>query len=165
MSRFALERLDASHDRKGFRSGLESIDRYLKETARGHTEKGIALTRVLIDADATAPKPILGFFTLTPCLVETEGWPAVPKGLPRNPVGAILLGRLGVDERRHGQGIGSRLLALARAISFDSIQAVGGIGMIVDPAHDELIPFYEKHGFIRISGKTLRLFLPTPSLV
>ena len=164
MSSFALELLDATHDRKAFVSGLPSVDAYLKETARGHTEKGVSLTRVLVKAEARAPKPILGYFTLTPCLVEAAGWPEVPKGLPRNPVGAVLLGRLGVAISAQGAGIGSRLLALARRIASDSLGGTGGIGMVVDAATEDLIPFYEKFGFHRVSPESLRLFLPTRSL-
>ena len=47
MSSYALEILAECHDRAGFTSGLESVDRYLQETARGHLEKGISVTRVL----------------------------------------------------------------------------------------------------------------------
>lgn len=165
MSRFALELLDGSHDRKSFDSGLETIDRYLKETARGHTEKGVSLTRVLVPAEAGAPKPILGYFTLTPCMVEAAGWPEVPKGLPRNPVGAVLLGRLGVAATAQGGGIGSRLLALARRIAADSLGGTGGIGLVVDAATVELVAFYEKFGFRRVAPGSRRLFLPARSLV
>jgi GNAT superfamily N-acetyltransferase len=164
MSRFVLELLDASHDRKRFASGMESIDRYLRETARGHTDKGVSLTRVLVSADAALPKPVLGYFTLAPCMVEAAGWPEVPKGLPRNPVGAILLGRLGVAETMQGKGIGSRLLALARRIAFDSLTATGGIGLVVDAATDDLVAFYERFGFRKISPDGRRLFLPSRSL-
>ena len=165
MSRYVLELLDSTHDRRSFASGLASVDSYLKETARGHTEKGISLTRVLIHAGAEAPKPILGYFTLTPCMVEASGWPTVPKGLPRNPVGAVLLGRLAVDISMQNQGIASRLLALARSISASSLRATGGIGMVVDAASAEVVGFYERFGFRRISTQSLRLFLPTGSLV
>ena len=165
MSRFALELLDAFHDRRNFESGLESIDRYLRETARGHTDKGVSLTRVLVPADAATPKPILGYFTLTPCMVEAAGWPEVPKALPRNPVGAVLLGRLGVATGMQGAGIGSRLLSLARRISHDSLTSTGGIGLVVDAATEHLAVFYERYGFVRISPNSLRLFLPVRSLV
>lgn len=165
MSRFALELLDVTHDRKSFASGLPSVDAYLRETARSHTEKGVSLTRVLVHADAKSPKPILGYFTLAPCLVEAAGWPDVPKGLPRNPVGAVLLGRLAVDSSMHGQGVATRLLSLARRIASDSLGATGGIGMVVDAATEELIGFYEKFGFCRVSTESKRLFLPTRSLV
>lgn len=165
MSRFALELLNASHDRKTFESGLKSIDRYLRETARSHTEKGVSLTRVLVHADAAPPKPVLGYFTLTPCMVEAAGWPEVPKGMPRNPVGAVLLGRLAVAAGMQGAGIGSRLLALARRISHNSLTSTGGIGMVVDAATDDLVTFYERYGFVRISPISQRLFLPVRSLV
>ncbi len=165
MSRFVLELLDASHDRPGFDSGLESIDGYLRTTARSHTEKGVSLTRVIVDANATPPKPILGYFTLTPCMVQADGWPQVPKHLPRNPVGAVLLGRMGVSQSMQNSGLGSRLLSLARRITFDSITATGGIGLVVDAASPDLVPFYEKFGFHMVSPNSLRLFLPTRSLV
>jgi ribosomal protein S18 acetylase RimI-like enzyme len=165
MSPFALELLDATHDRKSFVSGQPSLDAYLRETARSHTEKGVSLTRVLVHAEASAPKPILGYFTLTPCMVEAAGWPDVPKGLPRNPVGAVLLGRLAVDASMHAQGIATRMLALARRIASDSLGATGGIGMVVDAATEDLFGFYEKFGFRKISGDSRRLFLPTRSLV
>ena len=118
MSRFVLELLYGSHDRKSFVSGLDSIDLYLRQTARSHTDKGVSLTRVLVGTEAKPPKSIHGYFTLGPCMVEAAGWPEVPEQLPRNPVGAILLGRLGVAESMQGSGIGSRLLALARRIAF-----------------------------------------------
>lgn len=165
MSTYVLELLDRSHDRKHFHSGLEGIDRYLQETARGHTEKAISLTRVLVSARAEAPKPILGYFTLAPLLVEAHGWPEVPRGLPKNPVGAILLGRMGVDEKFQGQGIATRMLALARRIAHQSLTGTGGIGMVVDAAHEDLLPFYRKFGFQPISVDSLRLFLPRASLV
>ncbi len=165
MSRFVLELLDGSHDRKAFELGLETIDQYLKETARGHTDKGVSLTRVLVAAEAAPPKQILGYFTLAPCMVEATGWPKVPKGLPRNPVGAVLLGRLGVAKSAQGVGIGSRMLALARRIAADSLAGTGGIGVVVDAASPDLIAFYEKFGFRRIGPGSRRLFLPTRSLV
>jgi len=79
-------------------------------------------------------------------------------------VGAILLGRLGVAETMQGNGIGSRLLALERHFAFDSLTATGGIGLVVDAATDDLVAFYERFGFRKISPDGLRLFLPPRSL-
>jgi len=151
MSRFALERLDASHDRKQFQSGLESVDRYLRETAHSHTEKNIIITRVLVPSESSPPKPVLGYFTLAPCLVEAAAWPGPPEGLPRDPVGAILLGRLAVAESHRARATGLVSSRSARSISYHSIAAAGGIGLIVDAANEDLISFYEHYGFIRIS--------------
>ena len=166
MSKYALELLDRTHDRKSFTCGLESIDRYLQQTARHHTESGVSLTRVLVEAKAEPPKPILGYFTLTPITVSASTWPEAPKRLPSQPVGAVLLGRLGVSESYQRLGLSARLLALARRLSFDSLKAAGGIGLVVDASDETLIPFYKKHGFrATSSAQPLRLFLPTSSLV
>jgi hypothetical protein len=70
MLSYALELLTEIHDRAGFYSGLESVDRYLWETARSHLAKGDSVTRVLVGADALPLKQILGYFTLSTILVE-----------------------------------------------------------------------------------------------
>lgn len=161
MSKYVLEKLGKEHDRKRFISGLDSIDRYLKETARGHTDKGVSVTRVLTKEEATPPKPILGFFTLSQISVEARTWQAT-KGLPRSPVPAVLLGRMGVDQSEQGKGISRILVATACQLALDAIDACGGIGMVVDAANEDLIGFYEKFGFVRVDGR--RLFLPGDSL-
>lgn len=161
MSKYVLERLGKEHDRKSFTSGLESIDRYLKETARGHADKGLSVTRVLTAEDATPPKAIIGFFTLSQISVEARAWDGT-RGLPHSPVPAVLLGRMGVDVSEQGRGLSRMLVAAACQLALDAIDACGGIGLVVDAASESLIGFYEKFGFIRADG--LRLFLPGDSL-
>lgn len=161
MSKYALERISRDHDRKRFVSGLDSIDRYLKETARRHTEKGVSVTRILIARTAKAPKPILGFFTLSQISVEARSWDGT-KGLPSSPVPAVLLGRMGVAGQEQGKGISGMLVATASQLALDAIDACGGIGMVVDAASEDLVGFYKMFGFVQVDG--LRLFLPANSL-
>ena len=164
MSGFDLEMLSGAHERQGFHSGRESLDRYLQDTAKGHLKKGVSVTRVLVDRGSKEPKPILGYFTLTTVVAEAKEWPGVVKGLPRMPVPVVLLGRLAVSETAQGKGIGSLLLAAAREIASASLAGTGGIGLAVDAADEEVVRFYEKFGFRRVSGGSLRLFLPAASL-
>jgi hypothetical protein len=70
MSEFDLELLSEAHDRKGFRCGSESLDRYLCETAKGHLAKGVSITRVLVERMDGKPRPILGYLTLTRTLAK-----------------------------------------------------------------------------------------------
>ena len=161
MSRYVLEKLSKEHDRKSFVSGLESVDRYFKETARGHTEKGVSVTRVLTPLEASPPKSILGFVTLSQISVEARAWDGT-RGLPNSPVPAVLLGRMGVAESEQGKGLSRMLVASARQLAFDAINACGGIGMVVDAANEDLISFYERFGFVQV--EELRLFLPAESL-
>lgn len=164
MSSYVLELLDASHDRAGFLSGLDSVDRYLRETARGHMEKGVSVTRVLVEADAMAPKAVLGHFTLSGITVEAREWPGAPSGLPRQAVSAVLLGRLAVARSAHGRGIGSMLVATARQLARESIARTGGVGLVVDAANEEIVGFYARYGFRRVVPEGLRMFLPAASL-
>jgi hypothetical protein len=59
-----LEALDKSHDRTSFDCGREPLNRFLREVARMHMERGISQTFVLVDKKAKPPKPLLGFFSL-----------------------------------------------------------------------------------------------------
>lgn len=140
------------------------MDRYLRDTARGHLAKGVSVTRVLVERDAIPPVAILGYFTLTTVLVEAANWPGAVKGLPRMPVPVVLLGRLAVAEGHQGKGIARLLLAAAREIAAASMLGTGGIGLLVDAADEDLVGFYEKYGFKRVAEGSLRLFLPTSSL-
>jgi len=164
MSAFDLEQLADEHDRARFHCGRESLDRYLRETAKGHLAKGVSVTRVLVQHDATPPKPILGYFTLTTVVAEAADWPGTAKGLPRMPVPVVLLGRLAVDERHQGKGVARLLLAAAREIAASAMRGTGGIGLAVDAAEESVVGFYEKYGFQRIGPESLRLFLPLASL-
>lgn len=164
MSGFDLELLSGEHDRKGFCCGKEPLDRYLRETARGHLSKGVSITRVLVERDAAKPKPILGYFTLASTVATAASWPGAAKGLPAMPVPMVLLGRLAVAEDWQGRGIARLLLAAARGIAAASMRGAGGIGMAVDPADEELVAFYARYGFRRVDTQSLRMFLPLESL-
>lgn len=164
MSSYVLELLDGSHDREGFSSGLDSVDRYLRETARGHLEKGVSVTRVMVETDASPPKAVLGYFTLSCITVEAREWPGAPKGLPKQTVAAVLLGRLAVAKIAHGKGIGSMLVAAARQLARETIVRTGGLGLVVDAANEEIVGFYARYGFQRVVPNGLRMFLPASSL-
>ena len=92
MSGFDLELLSDDHDRKKFRCGSESLERYLRETAKSHLTKGVSITRVMVERNAQKPKPILGYFTLTSTLAKAVNWPGTAKGLPGKFSVKVMLG-------------------------------------------------------------------------
>ena len=96
--------------------------------------------------------------------VEAKQWPEAPKGLPRQAVSAVLLGRMAVAQAAHGKGIGSMLVATARQLARETIMRTGGVGMVVDAANEEIVGFYAKYGFLRVVPEGLRMFLPSASL-
>jgi GNAT superfamily N-acetyltransferase len=79
--------------------------------------------------------------------------------LPRYPsVPAGLIGRLAVDQRFHGRGVGSVLIvdAVARAMRADS--AI--YALVVDAKDDLARRFYIHHGFRPFLSRPTTLFLP-----
>jgi GNAT superfamily N-acetyltransferase len=127
-------------------------------------EKGVSVTRVLVAAGATPPKAVFGYLTLSNITVEAREWPGVPKGLPKQAVSAVLLGRLAVAESAHGRGIGSMLVATARQLARETIARTGGLGLVVDAADERAAAFYARYGFLRVTPDRLRMFLPAVSL-
>ena len=159
-----IELLDATHDRVGFDSGVDALNRYLKETARQHVLKGLSMTWVAVDEHSPAPKPVLGFFTLSLCQVVADGVPAAwAKRLPRQ-IPAMCLGRLAIASEEQGKGLGKVLLveALLRVAKIGAL--AGGIGLFVDAKDDEAARFYRHFGFEPSPGQPLVLFLPMQTL-
>src|SRR4026207_1899423 len=115
---WVIEPLRSDHDRANFSCGNASLDRYLKEQAGQDLRRARAAPFVLVPKRGDTS--ILGYYTLSSYGIDVGDLPAdVAKKLPRYPlIPATLLGRLAVDRRYPGQGIGEFLLldALHRAL-------------------------------------------------
>lgn len=159
-----LEPLSKAHDREGFDCGSEPLNRFLKQTARQHAERGISKTFVLVEAETAEPKPILGFFSLTLCQVKPGMLPpAEAKKLPDHTFG-ILLGRLAVAKALQGQVLGKALVGAALEKFLTIFEAAGGIGLFVDAKDENAKRFYEGFGFVPLPSNPLQLFLPVKTI-
>jgi ribosomal protein S18 acetylase RimI-like enzyme len=159
-----LELLAKSHDRDGFDCGSEPLNLFLRQTARQHAERGISRTFVLVDENASDPKPIVGFFSLNLCQIESESLsPAEARKLPRN-VSGIRLGRLAVAKDRQRQGFGKILLAAALGKFIEIFNTAGGIGLFVDAKDLAAKRYYEQFGFVSLPSNELALFLPVKTI-
>lgn len=156
---YTFELLDSSrHDRAAFSCGEPALDAYLKTQASQDMKRDLALCWVLCEQGSTT---IIGYYTLTPCSVEVA---QLPRDLARSSgryhtVPAVLLGRMGVDTKYRGQGIGGHVLldALRRSLR-------GGFAfklIVVDALHETAAGFYLHHGFKRLrEDDPLRLYVP-----
>jgi ribosomal protein S18 acetylase RimI-like enzyme len=159
-----IELLTRSHDRDGFDCGSPLLNLFLKQTARQHAARGISRTFVLVEEDASEPKPILGFFSLNICQVRSDALsPQEAKKLPRE-VSGIRLGRLAVAKAYQRQGIGKTLLAAAMGRFMEIFNTAGGIGLFVDAKDHEAKHYYEQFGFVSLPSNELELFLPVKTL-
>lgn len=158
-----VELLDGSHDRSGFDCGVEALNRYFLEIARQHIRKGISKTFVLIDENTTAPKPVLGFFTISLCQVIGEQVPAKwARKLP-DQIPAMRLGRLAVAKEQRGAGHGKALLVEALNRIARVADLAGGIGLFVDAKDEALAAFYQRYGF-EPTGAPLTFFMPMETI-
>ena len=159
-----IELLAKSHDREGFDCGSEPLNLFLRQTARQHAERGISRTFVLVDEGASAPKPILGFFSLNICQIKSEAlMPDEARRLPRD-VSGVRLGRLAVSKAHQRQGIGKTLLVAALGKFMEIFTAAGGIGLFVDAKDQAAKTYYEQFGFIPLPSNELELFLPVRTI-
>lgn len=146
-------------DRAAFSCGSEPLDRYLKQQARLDLRSRVSAVFVLCQPGLSA---ILGYYTLSASVViPAELDPALRKRLPRYPaLPAVLLGRLAVDQRQQGKGIGKVLLidALQRSLRYHT--QIGALAVTVDAKDDVARSFYEHFGFTRFLNHEYRLYLP-----
>lgn len=136
---------------------MAELDRYLQEQAGQDMRRRVAAPFVLHDLEAGR---IAGYYTLAATSLQLDELPQeMRKKLPRYPLlPATLLGRLAVDERYKGQGLGTFLLLNALRRSLES--EIASMAVVVDAKDDQAKAFYEYHQFIVFPTMQRRLYLP-----
>ncbi|MEQ6119577.1 GNAT family N-acetyltransferase [Reichenbachiella sp. MALMAid0571] len=153
------EVLNSSHRKKEFCCGKGLLDNYFQKQANQDIKRKLSACFVLNDEETDLIK---GYYTLAnnsiPLILIPERF---QKKLPKsyNSIPTTLLGRLAIDNRFQGKGIGKLLLVDALRRSYEISKSVGSFAVVVDPIDDEAEQFYDKYGFIKLpdSGK---MFLP-----
>ena len=150
-----IEKLRRDHPVEDFDCGREELNRYLIRYAWQNQQAGAAQTYVGIAGQA-----IIGFHTLAAGQVSHEEAPErLTKGLAKHPVPVMLLARLAVDHRWHGQGVGKALLRDAMQRTLQAAE-IGGIRAFAVHAKDEKARrFYEHFDFIPSPTDPMHLFI------
>ncbi|SED36298.1 Acetyltransferase (GNAT) family protein [Rhizobiales bacterium GAS188] len=149
----------AAHDRTPFGCGNPVLDDWLKQRALS-SEGRSARTYVLCSGET-----VIGYYCLATGAEKRVGMPKkIRQGNP-DPVPLIIIGRLAVDSRFHGQGLGAALLkdALTRAAAASEI--VGARAVLVHAIDDRAVAFYAKAQFVEFPGGSRRPFLPIETLL
>ena len=152
---FSIEALNSAHNRKGFSSGVEPLDRYFRELVTQDV-KGVSDCFVVLDAAGA----IAGYYTFAAAsLPLTELSADEKQRLPRYALlPAGLIGRLAVDQKYQGQRLGSALIIDAAARAARAEPAI--FALIVDAKDDSAVTFYQRHGFRNFASRPASLFLP-----
>jgi len=154
---FRMEPLGSGHDRSAFHCGEEVLDRYFQTQATQDVRRRMANCFVAVDV---ATGHIAAYYTLSSASIPMVDLPQEEiKRLPRYPsLPAVRIGRLAVDRRFQGRGLGAALLADAahRAMSAD----IAAFTLLVDAKNEQAIAFYQRHGFRTLASQPMTLFLP-----
>ena len=153
------EILSSKHRKSEFSCGNELLDDYLHKQANQDIKRKLSACFVLNDKQTNLIK---GYYTLSNNSIHQESTPIqIQKKLPRSykSIPTTLLGRLAVDSRFQGQGVGKLLLIDALKRSYEISKTIGSFAVVVDPIDKGAENFYAKYGFIKLpdSGK---MFLP-----
>jgi len=153
---FVVESLATSHVRSSFDSGIEGINRYFREQVTQDIRRRVTNCFVALDAGGI----VAGYYTFAAAsLPVTELSPDEVKRLPRYPVlPAGLIGRLAVDQRFKGQGLGGALIVDAIQRAMRAEPAI--FAQIVDAKDDTALNFYRHFGFRQLISRPMSLFLP-----
>lgn len=159
MTEYRIVPLDFAADRKPFCSRSEALNRYFHTQVSQDSRRRVAACFTAVAADGV----IAGYYALASASVPLSKLPeAVGKKLPRYPsVPAVLLGRLAVDGRHSGRGLGGILLAdaLLRAARAE----IAAFALIVDAKDGDAAAFYRHFGFLPFPDRADKLFYPLSS--
>jgi GNAT superfamily N-acetyltransferase len=150
-----IEKLRREHAVEGFDCGREQLNRYLLRYAWQNQQAEAAQTYVGFAGDT-----IIGFYTLAVGQVTREEAPErLSKGLARHPVPIMLLARLAVDRRWHGQSVGGALLRDAMYRTLQAANIAGIRAFAVHAKDEEAKRFYEHFDFIPSPADPLHLYV------
>lgn len=155
--------LAGEHDRPTFGCGNVVLDRYFHQQVSQDVKAKMCTCFVLADEGSSTVK---AYYTLSSASIPRELIPeALQKKLPRyKELPVTLLGRLAVDQRFRGRGLGELLLIDALAKCHEVSQtSVGSMAVIVDPIDEAAKHFYLKYGFIQLP-ESEKMFLPMKTI-
>jgi GNAT superfamily N-acetyltransferase len=147
---YLTEALNPKHRKNEFSCEKEILNDYLYYQANQDIKRKLSACFVMTDKETDLIK---GYYTLANNSIPLSLVPAdLRKNLPKSYISipTTLLGRLAIDKRFQGQGVGKILLIDALKRSYDIAKTIGSFAVVVDPLDIDAENFYIKYDFIRL---------------
>lgn len=131
------------HDRSAFNSGEAELDEWLRRYASQNRRRDTAATWVIAGADDR----VVAYVSVAMTGVDRS---VAPDALGRNapdPVPALLIGRLAVDESVASRGVGTALIAHVLATAVELNERAACRAVVATALHDRARQWWERLGF------------------
>ena len=156
------EPLGAQHQLGGFDCGNAALNQWLQQRALANERQGVSRTVVLCPDEGNAMIAYACLSAGAIVLAELPG--ALRRNMP-DPLPVVVLGRLAVDRRQQGQGLGRALVADALRRSLAARRLIGARALLVHAIDEQAAAFYRSLGFrpSPLNVSTLMLQLSEPA--
>jgi len=153
------ELLTTGHVLTGFDCGRPALNEWLARRSLGNQAAGTSRTWVVTAGEGGR---VVAFYASSTASVLRD---SAPKNLRRNQpeeMPAILLGRMAVDAKHTGRGLGAALLKHFVLKAIEVSASVGVRVLLVHAKDEEAKTFYQHYGFVEspIDSLTMMMLLP-----
>lgn len=153
------------HDRiEGFDCGKRPLDDWLKVHALDNEGRASRTYVVTAGADPQASEVVAYYTLATGAVALKEVHRKLRQNLP-NPIPVMVLGRLAVDRRHGGVGLGAGMLKEALQRTADISRSAGVRMLVVHAIDDEAVMFYARYGFRIFPAGTRTMHLPVETIL
>jgi GNAT superfamily N-acetyltransferase len=139
----APEKLTAADDLSPFECGEPALDDWLRRRALQNEKSGSSRTYVLCIG-----RQVVGYYALAGGAVTHASAPGRIKRNMPDPVPVMVIGRLAIDVKFQGRGIGPALLRDAILRTGQAAEIAGIRAVLVHAMSERAKRFYEKWGFV-----------------
>jgi ribosomal protein S18 acetylase RimI-like enzyme len=156
----APQKLTPAHDLSQFQCGEPELDDWLRRRALHNEENGASRTYVVC-----AGRQVVGYYALAAGAVAHGDAPGRVKRNMPNPVPVMVIGRLAIDRRFQGRGIGAALVRDAVLRTVQAADLAGIRAILVHAINESAKRFYEKLGFMGSPTNPMTLMIPIRAAV
>jgi GNAT superfamily N-acetyltransferase len=150
----------AHHLAADFDCGHAALNDWLKRRALGNQQSGTTRTWVVTE---TGSQEVIAFYaSCTGAVLRSTAPKRIGQGQPEQ-LPALLLARLGVDQKHQGRGVGAALLKHFVLKAMEVSASVGVRLLLVHAKDEEAKSFDEHYGFVAspVDPLTMMMLLPT----
>ena len=136
------ELLGDDHVTDGFDCGDDTLNQWLTQRARRNQVEGTRRTWII----SRSGRVIAYYASSTAVVLRSESTKRAARNQP-DPLPALLLGRLAVDQKWQGHGLGAALLKHFILKSIEVAQITGVRVLLVHAKNPDAAAFYRRYGF------------------